>query len=59
VLLELTLPGATLVVSHHPGGLGVPDHARTAVHETFHAMQRKLEDHVRRRHQRTPQGRWP
>lgn len=47
VRVTLGLPGGQLVVSHDPGPDEAHEDAYVAVRDTFHALRRQLEDHVR------------
>lgn len=48
VRVRLTLPGGELVASHDPGPDGAHDDVYVALRDTFAALRRQLEDHVRK-----------
>lgn len=48
VRIDLSVPGAELVVSRDPGELADHGDVYVAVRDAFDAMGRKLEDHARR-----------
>ena len=48
VRARLTLPGGELVASHDPGPDGAHEDVYVALRDTFVALRRQLEDHVRK-----------
>ena len=48
VHIELGIPGELLVVGRSPDENGAHEDVRVAVRDSFRAMRRQLEDHVRR-----------